>query len=70
MAIVPGILPMMLDALKSSLMRFAKDKRGATAVEYGLIVSVVSLSIVGSANLVWVEMKESFFFIAATLKNG
>ena len=27
--------------------RFLKDRRGATAIEYGLIVAVLSLAIVG-----------------------
>lgn len=27
--------------------RFIKDRRGATAIEYGLIVAVLSLAIVG-----------------------
>jgi pilus assembly protein Flp/PilA len=33
--------------MKTLLQRFAKDETGATAIEYGLIVAVLSLAIVG-----------------------
>ncbi len=33
--------------MKSLLQRFLKDETGATAIEYGLIVAVLSLAIVG-----------------------
>jgi len=31
-----------------SLTRFARDKRGATAIEYGLIVALIAVVIIGS----------------------
>ncbi|RWC44649.1 MAG: Flp family type IVb pilin [Mesorhizobium sp.] len=33
--------------MKATLLRFLKDETGATAVEYGLIVAVLSLTIIG-----------------------
>ncbi|TIP81780.1 MAG: Flp family type IVb pilin, partial [Mesorhizobium sp.] len=33
--------------MKTLLQRFWEDKSGATAVEYGLIVAVLSLTIIG-----------------------
>ena len=34
-------------AMKNLLQQFVRDETGATAVEYGLIVAVLSLTIVG-----------------------
>lgn len=44
--------------MKAVLLRFLKDETGATAVEYGLIVAVLSLAIVGgigqvSNSIIW-----------------
>ncbi|SJM32082.1 MULTISPECIES: Flp family type IVb pilin [Mesorhizobium] len=33
--------------MKTVLQRFLEDKTGATAIEYGLIVTVLSLAIIG-----------------------
>lgn len=33
---------------KTLLVRFAKDERGATAIEYGLIAGLMVLAIIGS----------------------
>ncbi|MER8371505.1 Flp family type IVb pilin [Mesorhizobium sp. M1409] len=33
--------------MKAVLLRFLKDETGATAVEYGVIIAVLSLAIVG-----------------------
>jgi pilus assembly protein Flp/PilA len=34
-------------AMKNLLQQFARDETGATAIEYGLIVTVLSLTIIG-----------------------
>ena len=34
-------------AMKTLLQRFLEDETGATAIEYGLIVAVLSLTIIG-----------------------
>ena len=38
---------MMLAGSKTMLKNFFKDEHGATAIEYGLIVAVLSLAIIG-----------------------
>ena len=35
-----------------TIMRFLKDESGATAIEYGLIVAVLSLAVVGGVSQV------------------
>ncbi|BAB50340.1 MULTISPECIES: Flp family type IVb pilin [Mesorhizobium] len=39
--------------MKAVLLRFLKDETGATAVEYGLIVAVLSLTIVAGISQVF-----------------
>ncbi|MBZ9699890.1 MULTISPECIES: Flp family type IVb pilin [unclassified Mesorhizobium] len=39
--------------MKTVLLRFLNDEKGATAVEYGLIVAVLSLTIVGGISQVF-----------------
>ncbi|RUV39455.1 Flp family type IVb pilin [Mesorhizobium sp. M7A.F.Ca.MR.148.00.0.0] len=39
--------------MKAVLLRFLNDETGATAVEYGLIVAVLSLAIVGGIGRVF-----------------
>lgn len=39
--------------MKAVLLRFLQDETGATAVEYGLIVAVLSLTIVGGISQVF-----------------
>lgn len=47
--------------------RFLIDRRGATAVEYGLIVGVLSLAIVGGLSQATNSMTGMFNNIGATL---
>ena len=47
-----------------------KDDRGATAIEYGLIVSLVVLAIIGSARLVASETIEKWNFVSDTLEDA
>ena len=35
------------------LSRFAKDKSGATAIEYGLIAGFVSIAIIAALQIIW-----------------
>ncbi|MEL7487856.1 MAG: Flp family type IVb pilin [Pseudomonadota bacterium] len=37
-------------ALSSALQRFSDDESGATAIEYGLIVSLIFVAILGAIN--------------------
>ena len=42
------------------LKKFLRDERAATAVEYGLIVAVLSLAIIGSLNTVMNAIQNNF----------
>jgi pilus assembly protein Flp/PilA len=61
---------MCFNAIKFQLSRFAADESGATAIEYGLIISVISLAIIGSGDTVWKAIKDKFLFLGDTVKNG
>lgn len=46
--------------MRSMIRRFLKDETGATAVEYGLIVAVISLAIVGGVGRAFNEIGYMF----------
>jgi pilus assembly protein Flp/PilA len=58
------------ELLKKQVKSFAADESGATAIEYGVIISILSLAIIGSANSVWVVIRDKFVFIGQTITNG
>ena len=47
--------------------RFVRDESGATAVEYGLLVAVISIVVVGAAILVGQELQTVFNNVATCL---
>ena len=50
-----------------SALRFARDERGATAIEYALIVSLIFLVIVTSVTLFGTKTTTMFNFISTTI---
>ena len=48
--------------------RFLKDESGATAIEYGLIASLIALAIITAATSVGTNLKASFETIATEIK--
>ncbi|EYS96826.1 pilus assembly protein [Cupriavidus sp. SK-4] len=46
--------------MKRLIARFIKDERGATAIEYGLIVGLVALAITVGAGELGTELNASF----------
>ena len=48
--------------------RFLKDESGATAIEYGLIASLIALAIITAATSVGTNLKASFETIASEIK--
>ena len=50
--------------------RFLKDEDGATAVEYGLIVGLISAALIGGATTISSNINAVFQFIADTLANS
>jgi pilus assembly protein Flp/PilA len=61
---------MLLKTLQSELRRFAANEAGATAIEYGIIVSILSLAIIGSGNTVWVAIRDKFGYIGDVITTG
>ena len=57
-------------SLKNLMKNFSADESGATAVEYGIIIAILSLAIIGSGDTVWKVIKEKFLFIGNTITNG
>ncbi|MBO9110581.1 MULTISPECIES: Flp family type IVb pilin [Rhizobium/Agrobacterium group] len=49
--------------------RFFKDENGATAVEYGLIVGVISATIIGGGATIGSNINAVFQFLADTFAN-
>lgn len=52
------------------LKRFLKDERGATAVEYGLIIAVLSLSIVGGIGMLMNAIGNNFDGTRGIIENS
>jgi pilus assembly protein Flp/PilA len=49
------------------LRRFLKDERGASAVEYGLLVALIAAVIVGAVTLLGGNLKATFDYIASVV---
>jgi pilus assembly protein Flp/PilA len=47
------------------LLRFLKDDKGASAVEYALLVAMVAAVIVGAVTLVGGNLKATFDYVAS-----
>jgi pilus assembly protein Flp/PilA len=47
--------------------RFAKDESGATAIEYGLIVALIAVVIIGAVGLVGTNLNTKFNAINTAL---
>jgi pilus assembly protein Flp/PilA len=54
----------------SRIMRLITDDRGATAIEYGLVVALIALAVIGSVNVVADETIGMWNFISDTLDNA
>ena len=52
------------------ILRLIQDDRGATAIEYGLIVALISLPIVGALNYFAGETTNMWNGIATTMDNA
>lgn len=47
--------------------RFLRDQSGATAVEYGLLITIFSIGLVSALTSVGTAIRQKFIMIAATL---
>ena len=48
--------------------RFLKDESGATAIEYGLIAALISITIIAAANTIGSSVKDRFTDVSDCLK--
>ena len=53
--------------MKTLLLRFANDDTGVTAIEYGLIASLVAVVIITSVTLVGTNLTTKFNTVASAL---
>ncbi len=53
--------------MKSLVSRFAKNESGATAIEYGLIASLIAVAIIVSAGLLGTKLAAVFTGITGKL---
>jgi pilus assembly protein Flp/PilA len=51
--------------MKKLLVRFAKNESGVTAIEYGLIATLIGVAIIAGATLLGTELSATFSAIAA-----
>jgi pilus assembly protein Flp/PilA len=58
----------MESAMKSLLARFIRDQAGATAIEYALIASSISIVIIGAANGVGATVSNKYSTVASSLR--
>ena len=49
----------------AKLLRFLKDDKGASAVEYGLLVALITAVIVGAVTLLGGNLKATFDYVAS-----
>ncbi|CAN5194842.1 Flp family type IVb pilin [soil metagenome] len=56
--------------MKTLFARFAKDESGATAIEYGLIATLVGVAIIVGATLLGSKLNGTFNTIAGKLTSG
>ncbi|WP_454657923.1 Flp family type IVb pilin [Bosea beijingensis] len=54
-----------MDQLRTSFAVFLRDERGATLIEYGFVVSLISLTIITSAVLIGESVVRFFKSMAA-----
>ncbi len=52
----------------TKLKRFISDESGATAIEYGLIATLIALAVIVAAGTVGTNLSKQFTNIAANLK--
>ncbi len=53
--------------MKSIINRFARDESGATAIEYGLIATLVAVAIIAGAMALGTRLNEVFNGLADTM---
>jgi pilus assembly protein Flp/PilA len=63
-------MPVTVIRIAPMLKRFIKNASGATAIEYGLIVAVLCLAIVGAISQSMNAIKNNFDYSAGIMENA
>ena len=53
--------------LVSALRRFARDRRGVTAMEYGLLTGLIALAIVSALSMFSTDVNQLFSYLSGTI---
>jgi pilus assembly protein Flp/PilA len=56
------------DQMKNIVSRFLKDERGVTAIEYGLIATLIAVAIITAVTSVGTNLSTKFGAIATALR--
>jgi pilus assembly protein Flp/PilA len=56
--------------MKNVFARFVKDESGATAIEYGLIASLVGVAIIVGAGALGTKLNSTFNYISGKMKDA
>lgn len=59
-----------MTTLHTTLRDFIRDEEGVTAIEYGLIASLVAVAIIAGATLLGTKLDAMFTYIAGLLKTA
>ena len=51
----------------NQLVRFMQEEEGATAIEYGLLASLIAMVIIGSVRAIGVSMNTAFTTVSTAL---
>ena len=51
-----------------TIINFAKDESGATAIEYGLIAALIAVGIIGAARLLGSQISSTFNNVGNAMK--
>ncbi len=54
--------------MKNLIKRFAADETGATAIEYGLIASLISIGIIAASKTLGTNIAKTFNNVAGNMK--
>jgi len=54
--------------MKTFFLKFASDEKGATAIEYALLIALIAMAIVGAATTIGTKISSTFVTASASLK--
>jgi pilus assembly protein Flp/PilA len=53
-----------------NVMKFLKDKSGATAIEYGLIAALIAVAVIGGVSALGSEANQTFTKVSTEIAKG